>query len=81
MGRIRVFRLGRVGLGFFLSSGEIFGPCPTCRMVGWFFGRVGSGLLLLTQKVHLAPNTQQAEKLASHAQRVEMTCQSNFPEN
>jgi hypothetical protein len=36
---------------------------------------------VLTQKVHLAPNTQQAEKLASHAQRVEMTCQSIFPEN
>jgi hypothetical protein len=26
-------------------------------------------LLLLTQNVHSAPNTQQAEKLASHAQR------------
>jgi hypothetical protein len=36
---------------------------------------------VLTQKVHLASNTQQAEKLASHAQRVEMTCQSIFPEN
>jgi hypothetical protein len=36
---------------------------------------------VLTQKAHLASNTQEAEKLASHAQRVEMTCQSIFPEN
>jgi hypothetical protein len=37
--------------------------------------------IVLTQKVHQAPNTQQAEKLASHAQRVEITCQSIFSEN
>jgi hypothetical protein len=32
-------------------------------------GAFGSLILVLTQKVHSAPITQQAEKLASHAQR------------
>jgi hypothetical protein len=37
------FRVERVGLGYFLSSGEIFDPRPTCRTVGSGFFSSGSG--------------------------------------
>jgi hypothetical protein len=37
--------------------------------------------VLLTQKVHSTPITQQAEQSWLHTRREQMTCQSIFPEN
>jgi hypothetical protein len=40
-----------------------------------------TGNLLLTQNVHLAPNTQQAEQAGFTRAKSHETCQSIFPEN
>jgi hypothetical protein len=48
---------------------------------GWFVLKEKYCWLVLTQKVHLAPNTQQAEQAGFTRAESHETCQSIFPEN
>jgi hypothetical protein len=58
------------------AQGGAAGPTPDPR------SRVRArGWLVLTQKVHLAPNTQQAEQAGFTRAKSHETCQSIFPEN
>jgi hypothetical protein len=50
----------------------IFGFTSVVQITKW---------LLLAQKVHSTPITQQAEQSWLHTRREQMTCQSIFPEN
>jgi hypothetical protein len=64
------------------STTVVDGPSPTPTTTNQDRGEaVVAGEVVLTQNLHLAPSTQQAEQASFTRERDHKTCQSIFPEN